>query len=63
MNVNITDLTVADNGKINVQDPNGTGSRFVNATTVANAVNNVSWNVDSKAVGTGAVEGIKPLRK
>ncbi|AGQ26209.1 hypothetical protein Mh1949_08930 [Mannheimia haemolytica] len=63
VNVNITDLTVADNGKINVQDPNGTGSRFVNATTVANAVNNVSWNVDSKAVGTGAVEGDKAPAK
>ncbi|GAB1668612.1 hypothetical protein Mh1961_18320 [Mannheimia haemolytica] len=59
VNVNSTDLTVADNGKINVQDPNGTGSHFVNATTVANAVNNVSWNVDSKAVGTGVVEGDK----
>lgn len=63
VNVNSTDLTVADNGKINVQDPNGTGSRFVNATTVANAVNNVSWNVDSKAVGTGVVEGDKAPAK
>ncbi|MEE3700545.1 YadA-like family protein [Mannheimia haemolytica] len=63
VNVNSTDLTVADNGKINVQDPNGTGSHFVNATTVANAVNNVSWNVDSKAVGTGVVEGDKAPAK
>ncbi|WP_239493913.1 YadA-like family protein [Mannheimia varigena] len=63
VNVNSTDLTVADNGTINVQDPNGTGSHFVNATTVANAVNNVSWNVDSKAVGTGVVEGDKAPAK
>ncbi|QIM66236.1 hypothetical protein A4G16_02030 [Mannheimia granulomatis] len=47
VNVNNTDLTVADNGTINVQDPNGTGAHYVNATTVAKAVNNVSWNVGS----------------
>ncbi|QLB15095.1 hypothetical protein A6B39_06325 [Mannheimia granulomatis] len=47
VNVNNTDLTVADNGTINVQDPNGTGAHYVNATTVAKAVNNVSWNVNS----------------
>ncbi len=52
VNVNNTDLTVADNGTINVQDPNGTGAHYVNATTVAKAVNNVSWNV-----GSGEVEG------
>ncbi|EXI61396.1 ESPR-type extended signal peptide-containing protein [Mannheimia granulomatis] len=52
VNVNSTDLTVADNGTINVQDPNGTGAHYVNATTVAKAVNSVSWNV-----GSGEVEG------
>ncbi|MEG9530497.1 ESPR-type extended signal peptide-containing protein [Mannheimia indoligenes] len=50
VNVNNTDLTVADNGTINVQDPNGTGAHYVNATTVAKAVNNVSWNVTSDEV-------------
>lgn len=63
VNVSHTDLTVTDNGTINVQDSNGAGAHYVNATTVATAVNNVSWNVDSKAVGTGVVEGDKAPAK
>ncbi|EEX50988.1 ESPR-type extended signal peptide-containing protein [Pasteurella dagmatis] len=41
-NVENTDLNVND-GKVSV--PNNDGAKFVNATTVAKAINNISWKV------------------
>ncbi|MEG9474661.1 YadA family autotransporter adhesin, partial [Mannheimia indoligenes] len=65
VNVNNTDLTVAEEGTINVQDPNGTGAHYVNANTVAKAVNEVSWSVNSetdKATANAATQNTyKPV--
>ncbi|MFA9489513.1 MULTISPECIES: YadA family autotransporter adhesin [unclassified Mannheimia] len=46
--------SIAADGTLVVQDPNGSGANFVNATNLAKAVNNVSWKVDSEKDETTA---------
>ncbi|OOF42714.1 hypothetical protein BKK50_06305 [Rodentibacter rarus] len=53
LTANTTNIVV-NNGTASV-DPNGHGSNLVNATTIVNTVNNVSWNVNAMASGTGKV--------
>ncbi|WII93832.1 ESPR-type extended signal peptide-containing protein [Kingella negevensis] len=53
---NTTSLTHNDNGTVAVPSKNGTN--LVNASTVANAINNASWNVTSGVEGTGSRVGL-----
>ncbi|MDK4679406.1 Knh-like trimeric autotransporter adhesin [Kingella negevensis] len=52
---NTTSLTHNTNGTVNV--PSNNGTNLVNASTVANAINNASWNVTSGVTGTGSQDG------
>ncbi|MDK4697248.1 Knh-like trimeric autotransporter adhesin [Kingella negevensis] len=52
---NTTSLTHNTNGTVNV--PSNNGTNLVNASTVANAINNASWNVTSGVEGTGSQDG------
>ncbi|WP_085815719.1 ESPR-type extended signal peptide-containing protein, partial [Kingella negevensis] len=52
---NTTSLTHNTNGTVNV--PSNNGNNLVNASTVANAINNASWNVTSGVTGTGSQDG------